>query len=245
MYLRLCVQESVRLVIRSCVGQEVDSGEASLLPARHEHDDGLAGRVLQDGVVGGLGHGHDPARVVRHVEALDVELQRHRPHVRVEVEGAVGGAAEPLGHVAAVGEAAGQGHHPHRAVQLRGDVAHPRAHDLQHRPVLAAQQLQLVHDEELHVLDIPPLLPASAEHVPLLWQGDDDVALGQQLEVNAGLLSEDDHLQAQAGKPVAPAGPSASLTHRPSGLLENSLRIVISAHTVSVGALMKTLLSEL
>ena len=43
----------------------------------------------------------------------------------------------------------------------------------------------------LHIL---PLLPSSAEHIPLLWRGDDDVALGQQFEVGSSLSGQDNNL---------------------------------------------------
>ena len=79
--LRLRVEEPVGLVVRRGVGQQVDGGQPGLLPAGDEHDHGLAGRMFQDGVVGRLGHGHNPARVVGHREPLDVELQRNWSHL--------------------------------------------------------------------------------------------------------------------------------------------------------------------
>ena len=65
------MQEPVGLVVRRSVGQQVDGGQPGLFPARDEHDDGFAGRMFQDGVVGRLGHGDNPAGVVGHREALD------------------------------------------------------------------------------------------------------------------------------------------------------------------------------
>ena len=59
---------------------------------------------------------------MRDVHAVDVELERHGPHVGVEVEGGVGAAAEPAGQVLGVGHGGAQGHDPHLLLQLGGDV---------------------------------------------------------------------------------------------------------------------------
>ena len=97
--LLLGVQEPVGEVVGRRVGQQVDGRQSGLLPARDKHDDRFARGVLDDGVVGRLGHGYDPGRVVRHVEALDVELERDGADVGVEVEGGVGPGTQPLRHV--------------------------------------------------------------------------------------------------------------------------------------------------
>ena len=72
--------------------------------------------------------------------------------------------------------------------------------------MISAQQLEFVHNEQLDILNIPPLLPPPGQHVPLLRGRDDDVPLGQQLQVRPGLPGEDDHLEPQAGEPVVPVG---------------------------------------
>ena len=64
---------------------------------------------------------------------LYVQLQGHRPDVGVEVEEAVGGGAQPLAQVLGVGHGGAESHNPHLALDLRGHVAHARAHHLQHR----------------------------------------------------------------------------------------------------------------
>ena len=94
----------VWLVVSSSVGEEINSCESGLFSAGNKHNHWLPGRVLQNGVVGGLGHGDDPAGVVSHVEALDVELQRHWSHVRMKVEGAVCGTSQPLSNIFTVGQ---------------------------------------------------------------------------------------------------------------------------------------------
>ena len=55
----------VWLVVCCSVCQKINGSQSGLLPAGHEHDDRLPGGVLQDSVVGWLGHGHDP--VIRNV----------------------------------------------------------------------------------------------------------------------------------------------------------------------------------
>ena len=59
---------------------------------------------------------------------------------------------------------------------MRGDVSHPGADDLEDGSGLAADQVQLVHDEEIHALDVLALLPSPRQHVPTLGSGDDHVA---------------------------------------------------------------------
>ena len=36
-------------------------------------------------------------------------------------------------------------------------------------PILPSNEVQLVYDEEVHILDILALLPPAGEHVPVLW----------------------------------------------------------------------------
>ena len=64
------VQEPVVLHVRGAEGEDVDGGQAGLLPGRHVHHHWLLGGVLHDGVVGRLGHGHDAGRIVGDVETL-------------------------------------------------------------------------------------------------------------------------------------------------------------------------------
>lgn len=93
--------------------------------------------MLHDGVVHRLGHGQQAGLSVTHVEALreegeeavvkmlsphgseasppvlthlDVQLQRHGPHVGVEIECGRGAAAEPVGHVFGIGQRGAEGH---------------------------------------------------------------------------------------------------------------------------------------
>ena len=141
-------------------GEDVDGGEARLLARRNEDNDGLLGRVLGDGVVHRLGHGQQASLCVANVEALetdeeerrlqtqgaldvmrprgnrksgshlDVQLQGHGAHVRVEVEGGGGAAPQPVGHVLRVRERGAEGHNANGPLDLGGDVAHPGADHL-------------------------------------------------------------------------------------------------------------------
>ena len=51
--------------------------------------------------------------------------------------------------------------------------------------------MHLAADEELDVLDVLSLLPASREDVPLVWRRHDDVAFGQQLQVRCRLAGQE------------------------------------------------------
>lgn len=61
---------------------------------------------------------------------LDVQLQRHRSDIGVEVECGGGAAAQPVGHVFCVGQRRAEGHYADWTLDLRGDVPHPGADDL-------------------------------------------------------------------------------------------------------------------
>lgn len=63
---------------------------------------------------------------------LDVQLQGHGPDIGVEVKCSGGAAAQPVGHVFGVGQRRAHGHNADGTLNLRGDVSHPRADDLQH-----------------------------------------------------------------------------------------------------------------
>lgn len=58
---------------------------------------------------------------------LDVQLQGHRAHVRVEVESRGGTAPQPVGHVLSVRERGAKCHDANGSLNLGGDVAHPGA----------------------------------------------------------------------------------------------------------------------
>lgn len=54
-----------------------------------------------------------------HGSDLDVQLQRDRPDVGVEVEGCGGTAAQPVGHVFGVGQGGAEGHDADGTLNLR------------------------------------------------------------------------------------------------------------------------------
>jgi len=121
----------------------VDRRDLGLLARRHEHNDRLLlyAAVPLDRLEHGLGHGDQAASVVGLVEALDVKLELQRTHVRVEVEGTVGVAEEPLRNVFGVGYGRGQRNYADVALDLRADVAHARADDLEDRALFASDQV--------------------------------------------------------------------------------------------------------
>lgn len=59
-------------------------------------------------------------------------------------------------------------------------------------PIVAADEMELVDNEEVDALDVLPLLPPPGEDVPLIRGADDDVPLGQQFQVG-GCFSRQQH----------------------------------------------------
>mmetsp|Transcript_20226 Transcript_20226/g.41320 ORF Transcript_20226/g.41320 Transcript_20226/m.41320 type:complete len:682 (-) Transcript_20226:1713-3758(-) len=190
------VQEAARRVVGGGEREQVDGRELCLLGRRHKDDGRLVDGVVDHGVVGGLAHGEQPTGHVRDVVALDVNLERYRPHVGVEVEEAVVRAADPLGEVLGIGERGGEREDAHLVVGLAGDVTHARDHDLEHRPHLPSDEVHLVDDEQRDVLHVLALLPPAREHVPPLRRRDDHRAALEQLEVGCRLAAQ--HLDGDA-----------------------------------------------
>lgn len=61
-------------------------------------------------------------------------------------------------------------------------------------PILAPNEVDLIHHKEVNVLDVLALLPPPGEDVPLLRGTDDDVAFAQKLQVCAGLPCQQHYL---------------------------------------------------
>lgn len=154
---------------------------------------------------------------------LDVQLERHRSDVGVEVERGGGAAAQPVGHVFSIGQRRAEGHDADGTLNLRGDVPHPGADDLQHRlgtnkqgalvsesiagmkheavlwsyPILSSDEVRFVHNEKTDVLDVLPLLPATRQDVPFVGGADDDVTFSQKLQIRAGFSRQQHHFFVQ------------------------------------------------
>jgi hypothetical protein len=64
---------------------------------------------------------------------LDVQFQRYRAHIRMEVEGGGGTAAQPVSHILGIGEWGAKCHNANGPLNLGGDVAHPGADHFQDR----------------------------------------------------------------------------------------------------------------
>ena len=117
------------------------------------------------------------------IEALDVEFELEGTHVRVEVERVGRGAVEPLGQVLVVGDGGAESDDANVALDLRAYVAHARANDLEDGAVLAAEQVELVDYEQVHVLHLFALFPAARQNVPVDRSADYDVAFADELQV--------------------------------------------------------------
>ena len=208
--LRLAVQEPARRAVRGGERQQVQRQQLGVLPRGHEHDRGRAvWRVPRDGAVRRPRHGAHARLEVGDVHALDVYVQRHGAHARREVEDGARGRADPLADVPRVREGDAQPDDARRALELRADVAHPAHRDFRRRPVGAADQVQLVRDEQRHRLHVLALLPPARKHVPLARGRDHDRALRQKLQIHRSLPGERGHgnaeRAAEARAPVARA----------------------------------------
>lgn len=71
------------------------------------------------------------ARLKEREAYLDVELQRYRAHIGVEIEGGRSTATKPMGHILGVGQGRAEGHNADGPLDLRGDVAHSGTDHLQ------------------------------------------------------------------------------------------------------------------
>mmetsp|Transcript_32797 Transcript_32797/g.86200 ORF Transcript_32797/g.86200 Transcript_32797/m.86200 type:complete len:276 (-) Transcript_32797:1640-2467(-) len=83
---RLGVEEAARLAVGRGVREQIDGRELRLLGSGHVNDARPVGSVVDDRVVRRLRHREQPRRRVRHIEPLNVQLERHGAHVRVKVE---------------------------------------------------------------------------------------------------------------------------------------------------------------
>mmetsp|Transcript_96000 Transcript_96000/g.248258 ORF Transcript_96000/g.248258 Transcript_96000/m.248258 type:complete len:606 (-) Transcript_96000:3275-5092(-) len=190
------MEEALRLVVSRSVQQEVNGGHARLLAVGHEHNDGLVGRVMLDGLIDGPAHRQESRGAVVDVETLDHHLKRDGSHVRREVEQAGAACADPLADIASVGQRGRQGHDTDRLLDLHGDVPHARDHSLQSGADVAVKQMQLIDDEEAHLLHALTRLPSAAHQVPLLRSRDHDVRLLEDLDVGRRLAHELGNLEA-------------------------------------------------
>mmetsp|Transcript_112262 Transcript_112262/g.317542 ORF Transcript_112262/g.317542 Transcript_112262/m.317542 type:complete len:389 (+) Transcript_112262:1395-2561(+) len=191
------VQEAFGLVVGRGVQQQVDCRHAGLLAIRHEHDHGLVGRVMLDGLVHGTAHGEQPCGPMVDVETLDDHLKRHCPHVRREIEEARAAGPDPLANVLGIRQGGSKCHYPDGLLDLHRDVAHAAHHCLECWPDVTVQQVQLINNEEAHLLDALPRLPAATHQVPLLGSRDHHVGLLKDLHVACRLAHQLGHLEAQ------------------------------------------------
>ncbi|KAG5462685.1 MAG: LOW QUALITY PROTEIN: hypothetical protein BJ554DRAFT_4068 [Olpidium bornovanus] len=187
--------EPIRLFVRCGVGKEIHRRQAALLAARHEHDHRLVRRVDRDRRVRRLGHRDHEGRLVRDVVALDMDFQGDRAYHRVEVERVLLRCADPFANVP---RRRGKRDDAYLVLRLRRDVAHPRHNDFVRRPYLAADEVELVGNEETDGLHVLPHLPAPRNDVPLLRRRDYHVGLLEQLQICRRLSGQQDDLLSSA-----------------------------------------------
>mmetsp|Transcript_91188 Transcript_91188/g.158074 ORF Transcript_91188/g.158074 Transcript_91188/m.158074 type:complete len:241 (+) Transcript_91188:1708-2430(+) len=80
---------------------------------------------------------------------------------------------------------------------MPADVAHATDDHLEDGATVAAQQMDLIKDDECHVPHVRPVLPVARDTVPLLRRGAEDVRRIQQGDVRLGIARELHHGVAQ------------------------------------------------
>ena len=108
-----------------------------------------------------------PGTVVFAWVASNVTLQRYRPHAGPEVVEPHLAYSQPVRQVPGVGQSRGEPDHPDGLLGVGGDEVGPGHDHLQHGAAVLAQQVDLVNDDEGHVLDKVPGLPGPGDAVPL------------------------------------------------------------------------------
>mmetsp|Transcript_43379 Transcript_43379/g.114245 ORF Transcript_43379/g.114245 Transcript_43379/m.114245 type:complete len:464 (+) Transcript_43379:1581-2972(+) len=176
------VQESLRLVVGSCVEKQINGRGTTLFPVWHEHDHRLLGGIMLDRLVHWTAHGKQPSGAVVNVETLNHHLKRHRTHVGREVE-EPGGGADPLSDILRIRERCRQGHDPNGLLHLHRDVTHTADDGLQRGTDVAVQQVEFINDEEANLLHALPRLPPSTHQVPLVRRRDDYVGFVKDLHI--------------------------------------------------------------
>mmetsp|Transcript_11443 Transcript_11443/g.26919 ORF Transcript_11443/g.26919 Transcript_11443/m.26919 type:complete len:529 (-) Transcript_11443:2266-3852(-) len=202
-------QELFGLVRGGAEADEVERGEAGLAPAGDEDEDGVLGRVLEDGAVRGLVHRGHPWAVVRPGEATDVYLHGHGPHRRPEVVHAPPGPgvdAQPVGEVVGVGQGGGEAEEAHALLHLGAHVTHAAHNHLQHGPPVLSEEVDLVDDHETHAAHVVSIPPPASHAIPFLRSRDDHIRTPEGVGVGRDVARELHHGEAepaaQLGFPV-------------------------------------------
>ena len=105
-----------------------------------------------------------------HVESVDVQLQRHWSYVGMKIEGGIGRATEPIGHIFSIGHGRSQSNDPDGLVQLGRNVPHSGANNLNNGTVLTSKQMDFIANEQVDILYIFTLLPSPGENIPFFWR---------------------------------------------------------------------------
>ena len=121
----------------------------------------------------------------RHIQALDVDLERRRPCAWWEVEARVRGRAHPVSHILCICHARREADDPNWLCEQLGNGAHARHNDFKCWAVGGrAKEMCLVGDEKGDLGDIAALAPAAAETVPVRRGRADNVRVRKALQVD-------------------------------------------------------------
>ena len=166
--IRLCTvqkRHSLRLLRHRRQRHQLNGQQHAQLPRGHKDNDRLRRTMPHDRVEDRLIHGGQARRIMIDIHALDVELQRDRPSLRMEIERVGRRRAQPRRGVLGVGQGMRQRHDPDGGFfllgKLVGEVAHTGTDHLHGRALVAADELELVDDEEVDGAHVLTVLPTS------------------------------------------------------------------------------------
>ncbi|ALC46003.1 Ccap [Drosophila busckii] len=114
----LHVQELLGIVIAGHKRNQVQGGETRLATRGDKHYGRLTWRVGAYGLEGGTIHGGHAWTVVFAREAIDVHLQRHRPHRGLEIVQTHALDAQPVGQVLRIGQRSGQAYNAYGVTRM-------------------------------------------------------------------------------------------------------------------------------
>lgn len=126
-------------------------------------------------------------------EAFEENLDRHWTYTWLEVIQSEFVDAHPVRNILGICQSCGQTNKPDIVSCLLRNISHTTDDYLDYWPSFLSKQMDLINDHQSNSRHIAPMLPVSADSIPLLWRGDEYIRLLQSLEVWSHITSELKH----------------------------------------------------
>ena len=116
----------------------------------------------------------------------------------------------PVGHIFGVGQSRRETHKPDIVTGLLGNVPHSADNDLNYRPSLLTQQMDLINDDECDRRHITSVLPVSTDTIPFFGSCDENIGFLESFEIRGDVSGEleDGFLEWSLFKALFPIGDS-------------------------------------